>query len=83
MTIFDIPRTKGFAERFNRTVLDEFFRETFRKKFYASVEELQKDLDQWVHYYNITTMNGRTEAVATWENSRLKPLKKVRLSKSK
>jgi transposase InsO family protein len=46
------PRTNGFVERFNRTVLDEFFRETFRNKLYASVEELQKDLDQWLHYYN-------------------------------
>jgi transposase InsO family protein len=46
------PRTNGFVERFNRTVLDEFFRETFHNKFYASVEELQEDLDQWLHYYN-------------------------------
>ena len=46
------PRTNGFVERFNRTVLDEFFREAFREKFYASVEELQDDLDQWFHCYN-------------------------------
>jgi transposase InsO family protein len=46
------PRTNGFVERFNRTVLDEFFRETFRNKFYGSVEELQQDLDHWLHYYN-------------------------------
>lgn len=46
------PRTNGFVERFNRTVLDEFFREAFRKKFYGSVEELQKDLDKWVNHYN-------------------------------
>ena len=46
------PRTNGFVERFNRTVLDEFFRETFREKFYSSVEELQADLDQWLHHYN-------------------------------
>jgi transposase InsO family protein len=46
------PRTNGFVERFNRTILDEFFRETFRKTFYSSVEELQADLDQWLHYYN-------------------------------
>ena len=46
------PMTNGFVERFNRTVLDEFFRETFRNKFYSSVEELQEDLDQWLHYYN-------------------------------
>ncbi len=46
------PRTNGFVERFNRTVLDEFFRETFHNKFYASVDELQADLDQWLHSYN-------------------------------
>jgi hypothetical protein len=46
------PRTNGFVERFNRTVLDEFFRETFREKFYASVEQLQADLDQWLYHYN-------------------------------
>ena len=46
------PRTNGFVERFNRTVLDEFFRETFHDKFYASVEELQGDLDQWLNHYN-------------------------------
>lgn len=46
------PRTNGFVERFNRTVLDEFFREAFRKKFYSAVEELQGDLDEWMHHYN-------------------------------
>lgn len=46
------PRTNGFVERFNRTVLDEFFREAFRNTFYASVDELQVDLDQWLHHYN-------------------------------
>ena len=46
------PRTNGFVERFNRTVLDEFFRETFRSKLYVSVEELQADLDTWLDYYN-------------------------------
>jgi len=46
------PRTNGFVERFNRTVLDEFFRTAFRKKFYESVEALQEDLDKWLHHYN-------------------------------
>ena len=46
------PRTNGFVERFNRTVLDEFFREAFRDKFYGSLEELQIDLDKWMHTYN-------------------------------
>ena len=46
------PRTNGFVERFNRTVLDEFFRTAFRKKLYESVEALQNDLDKWLHHYN-------------------------------
>lgn len=46
------PRTNGFVERFNKTVLDEFIRETFRDKFYASVEELQADFDKWLDFYN-------------------------------
>lgn len=46
------PQTNGFVERFNRTVLDEFFRTAFRTKFYEAVAELQVDLDQWLVYYN-------------------------------
>jgi len=46
------PRTNGFVERFNRTVLDEFFRPAFRRRFYASVAALQKDLDKWLHHDN-------------------------------
>ncbi|GIW50657.1 MAG: hypothetical protein KatS3mg081_0012 [Gemmatimonadales bacterium] len=46
------PRTNGFVERFHRTVLDEFFRQAFREKFYGSVEALQADLDRWLVHYN-------------------------------
>lgn len=46
------PRTNGFVERFNRTTLDEFFRQAFREKFYESVEALQEDFDKWLLYYN-------------------------------
>ena len=46
------PQTNGFVERFNRTVLDEFFHTAFRTKFYESVEQLQTDLDEWLAYYN-------------------------------
>ena len=46
------PRTNGFVERFNRTVLDEFLRPAFREKFYESVEALQTDLDEWLNFYN-------------------------------
>jgi transposase InsO family protein len=46
------PQTNGFVERFNRTVLDEFFRIAFRQKLYESVEVLQVDLDAWLVHYN-------------------------------
>ncbi len=46
------PQTNGFIERFNKTVLDEFFRIAFRENFYESVEALQEDLDQWLVHYN-------------------------------
>lgn len=46
------PQTNGFVERFNRTVLEEFFREVFRETFYESVAALQQDLDRWLVYYN-------------------------------
>jgi transposase InsO family protein len=48
------PYTKGFVERFQRTVLDEFFRSAFRTKFYESVEAWQTDLDTWLDYYTTT-----------------------------
>jgi len=46
------PQTNGFVERFNRTLLDEFFRKVFREKFYDSVVELQKSLDKYLRFYN-------------------------------
>ena len=46
------PQTNGFIERFNRTILDEFFRIRFRETFYSSVEALQADLDKWLIVYN-------------------------------
>jgi transposase InsO family protein len=46
------PKTNGFVERFNGTVLDEFFRLKMRETFYESVEALQGDLDQWLVHYN-------------------------------
>ncbi len=46
------PWTNGFAERFHRTVLDEFFRVSFRTTFDESVDALQDDLDAWLVHYN-------------------------------
>ena len=46
------PQTNGIAERFHKTVLDEFYRIAFRKRLYASIRDLQDDLDLWVKSYN-------------------------------
>lgn len=46
------PQTNGICERFHRTIQDEFYAIAFRKKLYSSIEELQTDLDQWLHTYN-------------------------------
>ena len=46
------PQTNGICERFHKTILNEFYQVTFRKKLYATIEELQKDLDKWLVRYN-------------------------------
>ncbi len=46
------PRTNGICERFHKTILQEFYQITFRKKVYQSIEELQADLDEWLRHYN-------------------------------
>jgi len=46
------PQTNGICERFHKTILQEFYQVTFRKKIYSSLDELQKDLDDWLAYYN-------------------------------
>jgi transposase InsO family protein len=46
------PQTNGICERFHKTVNQEFYQVTFRKKVYRDIESLQLDLDQWIEYYN-------------------------------
>ncbi len=46
------PQTNGMVERVQRTIKEEFYDIAFRKKIYRSVEELQKDLDEWLDTYN-------------------------------
>lgn len=46
------PQTNGICERFHKTILQEFYQLTFRKKLYTSIEELQVDLDSWIDQYN-------------------------------
>ena len=60
------PQSNGFVERLHRTLLDEHFRIQGRTKWYESVEEMQKDLETYLHAYNHKrphqgrNMNGRT-----------------------
>jgi len=46
------PQTNGICERFHKTILQEFYQVTFRKKVYADIQALQIDLDEWLSYYN-------------------------------
>lgn len=46
------PQTNGICECFHKTILQEFYQVTFRKKLYDNIDELQKDRDEWLHYYN-------------------------------
>jgi transposase InsO family protein len=46
------PQSNGICERLHRTMQDEFYAITFRKKLYQNLEVLQVDLDEWLKYYN-------------------------------
>jgi transposase InsO family protein len=46
------PKTNGICERFHKTILQEFYQIAFRRRLYLTIEELQKDLDEWLRYYN-------------------------------
>lgn len=46
------PQTNGICERFHKTILNEFYTITFRKKLYSDLATLQVDLDNWLYYYN-------------------------------
>ena len=46
------PQSNGICERLHKTIQDEFYSVAFRKKIYASIEDLQTDLDSWLEHYN-------------------------------
>ena len=74
------PRTNGFVERMNRTLLDEHFRIKGREKWYESAEEIQHDLDAFLDFYNLRRshqgyrLKGRTPAQALREATGRKKL---------
>ncbi|MFC2092083.1 IS481 family transposase [Elusimicrobiota bacterium] len=68
------PQTNGCTERFNQTLLDEFYSVAFRKKVYTTLEDIQEDLDAFLFEYNNNRTNqgrycqGRTP-MQTFEES--------------
>jgi transposase InsO family protein len=46
------PQSNGICERLHRTMQDEFYSVTFRRKLYQDLTTLQADLDQWIRHYN-------------------------------
>ncbi len=67
------PRTNGFVERMNPTLLDERFRVKGRTDSYLSPDEIQPDLDVFLDEYNLRRTHqgyrvmGRTPAQALRE----------------
>ena len=46
------PQTNAIYERFDKAVLDEFYRVAFRNRIYEDLEAVQCDVDDWICYYN-------------------------------
>ncbi len=51
------PQSNGIVERFNRTLLEEFYQIAMIKKVYSSLSELQDDLDKFIYDYNFKRTN--------------------------
>ena len=52
------PMFNGYCERFQRTILEEFYQVIFRKKFFQTLEELQKELNKYLAYYNFERIHS-------------------------
>lgn len=67
------PQTNGITERLNQTIQNEFYAVAFRKTLYASLEQIQGDLDTFMDEYNTKRTNqgkrclGRTPK-QTWDD---------------
>jgi hypothetical protein len=68
------PQSNGICERLHRTMQEEFYAITFRKKLYDNLELLQQDLDEWMQYYNTERPHsgrycyGKTPMETFWES---------------
>ena len=57
------PWTNGYAERLNQTIWQEFYLGRLDKK-YTSLNELNKDLDAFMRYYNFRRVHSGYKLVA-------------------
>jgi len=46
------PQTNGIFERIHKTILQDSNQVALHKNLYADLVTLQKDLDEWLKYYN-------------------------------
>jgi len=83
------PQSNGFVERLNKTLLDEHFRIMGRQKFYESIDEMQKDLNDYLVRYNTKrphqgrNMNGTTPYNAFKKGLTLRPKDKTKAKEKK
>lgn len=63
------PQTNGICERFHKTILQEFYQVTFRKRLYDSIDALRMI---WMRGCSTTTSSARIKAkyVAAGRRSR-------------
>jgi len=46
------PQTNGICERFHKAILQEFYQVIFHKTIFSSIDELQKQLNEWTLQHN-------------------------------
>jgi transposase InsO family protein len=51
------PILNGYCERFQRTILEEFYQVIFRKKFFNTLNELNQELQKYLVYYNFERLH--------------------------
>ena len=49
--------TNGFVERLQGTILRELWRVAFRRRFFTSVPQMQRELDGYLRYYNFERLH--------------------------
>ena len=75
-----LPETNGICERFHKTILQEFYQVTFRKKIYETIEQLQ---NVWTNGSITTTMNAPIRAKSVKGDPPCRPWRKAKPSGGK